>query len=368
MTLKRKLFFFGTDNPTLTIHVPNQCGNDCTFCVNKNMYDTKSGVSGSIQEAFLQVLNKMPEAAETVVISGGEPLFSYSWLEEVILPTIEKYKNEGVIKHAYLNTFLPSSRLHDFVSLIVKYGTRDKNTNKFPYLDGISISRPNLSTDSFRVNTLNDDKLAKFMRKLNEHIQKTDRLDLRINALIDHTMTETEIDKGITLYSNMGFTVSLREDFTKETPTTLRKLNDIEKSKYGFLKPEYASGCNACATFTTNRDNVTIHKGLEHTSHANIFPGGKALIEVVDVIIDPYGGVFYDWAISDEDKSKYEFTYFKKSIHLPHIYSRKTMSSFIDKLPSWESETDEEEGELDKDAIVDDIIGSLASDPIFHLP
>ena len=367
MMLKRKLFFFGTDNPTLTIHVPNSCGNDCSFCVNKNMYVQERGgtLKRGVQEAFLQVLEEMPEAAETVVISGGEPLYSFSWLEKIVLPTIEKYKNNGVIKHAYLNTFLPSSRLHDFVSLIVKYGTRYKSTNKFPYLDGISISRPNLSTDSFRVATLSDDKLAKFMETLDKHIQKPNRLDLRINALIDDNMSAKKIDEGITLYSDMGFTVSLREDFTKETPTTLRKLTDIEKFKYDFLDPVYSVGCNACASFITNRSDVTIHKGLEHTSNVNIFPGGNALIEVVDVIIDPCGGVFYDWAISDEERDKYELSYFKKSMHLPHIYSRKAMENLIGRLPSWESINNEEKGETDKDAIIDDIIGSLKSTPIY---
>jgi hypothetical protein len=178
-------------------------------------------------------------------------------------------------------------------------------------------------------------------------------------------MTEEEIDEGVTLYSDMGFLVSLREDFTKETPTTLRKLTDTEKSKYDFLDPEYYVGCSACATFTTNMDNVTIHKGLEHTSHTNIFPGGNALIEVVDVVIDPQGGIYYDWAITDEDKSKYEFTYFKVSVRLPHIYSRNEMNSFIDKLTPCKSTSDEEEENVDKDAMVDDIMNSFTSaDPM----
>lgn len=364
MTCKN-FFFFGTDDPTLTIHVPVHCGNNCSFCVNKNMYEgTKPTLESEIREAFLRVLEEMPEAAETVVISGGEPLYAFSWLEKYLLPTIEEYKKKGVIKHAYLNTFLPSSKIHNFTSLIVKYGIRDKNTNKFPYLDGISISRPNLDIESFRVTTLNDDELAAFMKTLNKHIPEKDRLDLRINALIDDSMTEEEIDEGVTLYSDMGFKVSLREDFTKETPTTLRKLTDTEKSKYDFLEPEYAVGCSGCATFVTNRDNVTIHKGLEHTSHTNIFPGENALIEVVDVIIDPQGRICYDWAITDEEKSKYELTYL--SAHLPHIYSRNAMGMFIGKLPSCKSVSDEEEEKVDKDAIVDDIMHSFTSitDPI----
>ena len=359
----RKFFFFGTDNPTLTIHVPDNCGNDCSFCVNKNMYGRKKrNLERGVQQAFLQVLEEMPEAAETVVISGGEPLFSYSWLEGCVLPKIEEYKKKGVIKHAYLNTFLPATKIHDFVSLIVKYGTRDKDTNRFPYLDGISISRPNLSTDSFRLTTLNDNGLSNFMKTLNKHIPEKARLDLRINALIDDSMSAEDIDEGVTLYSDMGFKVSLREDFTKETPTTLRKLTDKEKDKYIFLVPEYAIGCSACASFVTNRDNVTIHKGLEHTSHINVFPGGNALIEVVDVVIDPQGGIYYDWAITDEEKEKYELTYFKvAAVRLPHIYSRHAMGNFINKLPSWRSVADEEEEKVDKDAIVDDIMNSFTS-------
>jgi hypothetical protein len=246
------------------------------------------------------------------------------------------------------------------VSLIVKYGTRD-STKKFPYLDGISISRPNLGIDSFRVPTINDDALYIFMKTLNDHIQKPDRLDLRINALVDDSMSLKDIDEGVTLYSDMGFKVSLREDFTKETPTTLRVLSDEEKDKYDFLDPVYSVGCSGCATFTTNRDNVTIHKGLEHTSHTNVFPGGNALIEVVDVVIDPQGGIYYDWAITDEEKGKYELSYFNVSAHLPHIYSRNAMGIFIEKLPSWKPVTDKEEEKVDKDAMVDDIMNSFVS-------
>lgn len=363
----RKFFFFGTDDPTLTIHVPDHCGNDCSFCVNKNMYVQERGgaLKRGVHGAFLQVLKEMPEAAETVVISGGEPLYSFNWLEECILPTISEYKKKGVIKHAYLNTFLPATKIHNFTSLIVKYGTRDKNTNKFPYLDGISISRPNLNTNSFRVATLNDDGLANFMQTLNNHIQKPDRLDLRINALVDDTMSLEAIDYGVTLYSDMGFKVSLREDFTKETPTTLRKLTNTEKDKYSFLDPMYVAGCSGCATFITNRPDVTIHKGLEHTSHINVFPGGNSLIEVVDVIIDPYGGIYYDWAITDEERDKYELSNFNVSARLPHIYSRNTMNIFIEKLPSWKPVTDKEEECIDKDAMVDDIVDSfILSNPM----
>jgi hypothetical protein len=199
------------------------------------------------------------------------------------------------------------------------------------------------------------------MKTLSKHIPEKDRLDLRINALIDDSLTEEEIDEGVTLYSDMGFKVSLREDFTKETPTTLRVLSDEEKDKYDFLDPVYSVGCSGCATFTTNRDNVTIHKGLEHTSHINVFPGGNSLIEVVDVIIDPQGGIYYDWAITDEEKGKYELSYFNVSARLPHIYSRNAMGIFIEKLPSWKPVTDKEEEKVDKDAMVDDIMNSFTS-------
>jgi len=33
-----KIFVFGTDEPTLTIHVHTDCDNACSFCVNKRMY------------------------------------------------------------------------------------------------------------------------------------------------------------------------------------------------------------------------------------------------------------------------------------------------------------------------------------------
>ena len=355
-----KIFVFGTDNPTLTVHVPTDCVNACSFCVNKRMYHTDEfknslytdyGKWDIIKETLKDLLEKYPEMCRNIVISGGEPLADYFNLKAAIFPILYKYKSKKVINKIYLNTYLPN--IDNFVDLCISHAS---GPNKL--IDGISVSRPNLSVKEFTNYPWgdgSDDVLLKLMIAFRSNFcYDKDIPSIRVNAIIKDD--GIDLKKIAKLYTESGIKVSLREDFSEENNTTIHKLTPNQKKRYVDLDPIFDGGCNSCATFSTNMLNVTIHKGLEHTSH-QLDIGKNTLIEVVDFIIDPVGNVYYDWISTESDKDLYRFDY--KTNGVDHIHSRDgSVISIFDTTGCRVKVSDEEE-EKNKKEIIDKIIDDV---------
>ena len=355
-----KIFIFGTDEPTLTVHVPTDCANACSFCVNKRMYHTSefknslytdNGKWDIIKETLKDLLEKYPEMCRNIVISGGEPLANYFNLKGTIFPILYEYKSKKVINKIYLNTYLPN--IDNFVDLCISHAS---GPNKL--IDGISVSRPNLSVDEFDKYPWgdgSDDVLLRLMKAFRSNFcYDKDIPSIRVNAIITHN--DIDLKNIAKLYTKAGIKVSLREDFSEENNTTIHKLTPNQKKRYADLDPKFVGGCNSCATFSTNMLNVTIHKGLEHTSH-QLDIGDNTLIEVVDFIIDPVGNVYYDWISTESDKDLYRFDY--KTNGVDHIHSREgSVISIFDTTGCIVKVSDEEEEENKKEIInriIDDV-------------
>jgi len=346
-----KIFIFGTDEPTLTIHVATDCANACSFCVNKRMYQnsevkftTNYNKWSNIKTTLKDLLEKYPEMCRNIVISGGEPLVDYFNLKEVIFPILVEYKNKKVINKIYLNTYLPN--IDNFVDMCINYAS---GPNRL--IDGISVSRPNLSVDEFNnypYGEGNRDILFRIMNEFKANFAyEHDMPSIRVNAIIRYN--GIDLKKIAELYTKAGIKVSLREDFSEENNTTIHKLTSNQKKRYDDLNPVFVGGCNACATFNTSMDDVTIHKGLEHTSH-QLDIGKNTLIEVIDFIIDPIGNVYYDWISTESDRKLYKFDY--KTNKVDHIHSREgSVISIFDTTGCRVKVSDEDEEENKKEFI-----------------
>lgn len=361
-----KIFVFGTDEPTLTVHVPTDCANACSFCVNKRMYHTSEfknslytdhGKWDIVKETLKDLLGKYPEMCRNIVISGGEPLVDYERLKSNIFPILAEYKNKKVIEKVYLNTYLPN--IDTFIDMCINYAS---GPNRL--IDGISVSRPNLSVKDFNNYPYGDENKDILFKVMNEFkanfAYDHDMPSIRINSIMKHN--NPNLKNIVTMYKNAGIKVSLREDFSKENNTTIHKLTEEQKIRYNDLDPNFVGGCNSCATFATNIINVTIHKGLEHTSH-QLDIGKNTLVEVVDFIIDPVGNVYYDWISTESDKDLYRFDY--KTNGVDHIHSREgSVISIFDTAGCRVKVSDEEE-EQNKKEIINKMIHNIkySSDP-----
>ena len=296
--------YFGRDDISLTVHTPFPCGNRCAFCTNRELYQGVSLKSSDIIFKYKpKIINNIEFVLKTyrdvkaVCITGGEPFkddFAASLTMELInfIKWFEKKyrKTTGEIK-IYINTTLPKdwareqSNFENFMDLY------------YYSISGISISRhaPDHAKDEkcFKVPVVDDKFIARLAIKYPKRF--------RINCVCsDKYSAKNAVNRwiGYTKAINEGYLkLNLREDYTNTDFDNLKKFTELDKEKYGFLKPVDLGGCNVCNTYATKYDFVSIHKGVEHTSIIN---EKFKTMEVNDLVISPIGELAYDWGESNK--------------------------------------------------------------------
>lgn len=275
-----KNLYWGRSDRTLTIYIPQDCDNNCPFCTSKKqVYGNPNILSYSniykICVGLKYVIKKI--GIDNIVITGGEPFSNINQLLW-ILNTIALYKKEYNLK-VYINTSLPQNTVADAIDIA-------KINN---IVDGISISR---HIKYHLANQAKDDDIG----ELSKYVS------VRINSLVDHTISSDQIVDFINRWKSIGVQINFREDYNETNSDNLR--NTLFDNYIG-INPSFSSGCNVCSTFSTSDKNVTIHKGLPNTSIVyNIF--GTSIIEINDLVMDPTGSLYYDWSLDSKVQINWE--------------------------------------------------------------
>lgn len=272
-----KEIVLGRRDSTVTVFVPWDCGNNCSFCTTKNEYRGKYG-SESLDEQMGKVCRSLKAVAESgnvenVVFTGGEPFADLERLARLV---------EAVPhgKKCYVNTSL-------HVKNLKRVATR-LESRLWDGLDGISLSCHICKGGFFDKGILDVARAIGETRKV------------RINSLVDGDEPPEVICAFCdTVLGDGGFEyMNFRGDYRNTTQNTLgsaddgffRTLMSIPEWKYkGF------SGCLVCRTdsFKTPFGKVYYHRGVEKTS---LRFGDKLVIN--DFVIKQDGEIRYDW---DED-------------------------------------------------------------------
>lgn len=255
----------GRENLAVTVFVPYDCTNNCSFCTSKNMYKTCSKDKESILKV-LKIMNKLD--ITDIVITGGEPFANLNYLQEII-DVIED-------KNIFINTTLPIM-YPDAENDILNFIKKNKK------ITGINVSRHKNSfeedTITFNSNIFTDELISKIDKPV------------KINCVIQDGLSIPILLDRWNKVKNCR--LSLRADYTKITTANLKTLNDDVISNL-LLYCSYIShgGCDVCfdVSFAYNNLNISYHKGLEFSS---IQIGNTILIN--DIIIKPNGASYYDW-------------------------------------------------------------------------
>lgn len=272
--MSKKTFTRGRNNLSVTVFVPWDCDNNCSFCTSKKEYENVK-TDFILMQSILNDINR--STIQEVVITGGEPSRNTKSLEIML----------GLLKNkkVYINTTLPLYSDNEFIYLV----------NKTENVCGINISRHEIGFNDESLYNISPDLYLGFIKKpihINVVSPKAENLCLIIDRYREIAQLRKSCGFGDT-------TICIREDFTKTTKETLHSTNDTMLNAIGFYEYKLVSYtfCNVCDTHTFEVEDglyLTYHKGLEHTS---IEEDGK--IEVNDIVVFPDGELCYDW-----DRSK----------------------------------------------------------------
>ena len=258
----------GRADMALTIHVPYDCPNKCSFCINKNYYKGKGNLI-EILKTINGVRNAIP--ISEFVISGGEPTADIITLER-----IARYIGPRKI---FINTTVLKNTYQEFKAFLSK-----------GLIAGISVSR---HTDSYA----HDLKMMHNIATDKEIMELAKYTDVRINCTMSD---DTDVEGVINRWAQYQTVVSFRKDFRKTTRDNLhgkREADDIFGHVQGYIGSILASMCDVCDTrrILIEREDlhnqIVFHRGLENTSY--VFD--KDHIVVNDLIIMPNGHLKYDW-------------------------------------------------------------------------
>lgn len=289
------IFKIGRDNFALTVMVPYDCGNNCSFCTAKDIYhDIDKDLNTRINDVKFQMertLHEFSYPIKDVVFTGGEPTADLDVLRELI-DLVPADKN------VYINTTLPANEFDEFHDLV----------NDEPKIKGINVSRHTPSIEEDRKfydfgqsDWKSDDEIV------GDEALKLIKKPVRINVVV---MRETEdVIEGIvnrwepmwTEYGNVN--VCFRANFALSSWEQRRIQKENLHNPYTpFLKAlsnkyRFAghTQCNVCDTtrFLSPKGMiVSYHRGLEESSVLS--PDGSKL-EINDLVIFPDGRIGYDW-------------------------------------------------------------------------
>ena len=261
----------GRQNLSVTVFVPSNCTNNCSFCKNKKDYsENKCNL-----EKVLKKIKKLGKTdfvwkyVDSFVLTGGEPFADLSILEQIIDAVPRN-------KKVYINTTVPTNRysekeIADFI-----------DTHR---VDGINISRHS--------NTFDKDKKM-FHSIATDNFVSLVKVPVKINILATEDTNILDCIERWSKYKNTR--ISFRADYRTVTISNLRLLSDDFLDKiYQIPDVQYIGhgGCDVCfdVSFQYKHDFIfSYHKGLEHSS---VHFGNNLLVN--DLIIFQDGKVAYDW-------------------------------------------------------------------------
>ena len=275
--MKMKQYVCGRANLALTVQVPYDCPNTCSFCPAKVKYQTEKPNMETVLYNMYDALyaNNLP--ITDVVFSGGEPTANIGKLASLI---------DGVPdnKDVYINTTLLAPTLNEFYRLV-------KTEKK---IKGVNISRHSA--------TYKEDCELFHNIATDEQIEKlASIIPVRINVVL---YKDTDIEAIVNRWEARKVNdVSFREDFRKvKTENDLRNSNAFTDKLNSFYHHCYSAGCNVCNTNVYEKDELGIryHRGFESTliDRGNYY-------EYNDIVIEPNGEIMLDWNYSEENKLHY---------------------------------------------------------------
>lgn len=266
-------FVRGRQNLSVTVYVPYDCFNNCSFCSSKIEYEKPTNSLKTL--IWLQKVRN--SSISEVVFTGGEPMADIESLKCLV----DAVNNKDV----YINTSLIRTNFEEFCEFV----------NDTPCIKGINVSRHGTSYEEDRrlLNDIVDDnKFNKIKKKI------------RVNVVCPTKLTEDFINSIVNRWdTNLNVTISFRENFNFTTPETLHSLttNNI-KLLNECARYDSRSFCDVCDTINFNHNSALFngkfryHRGLATTS----IKMGDIII-VNDIIIKPSGQLVYDW----DDKCDY---------------------------------------------------------------
>lgn len=264
-------FVFGRSNLALTIFVPYDCRNNCSFCTSKKNYAKNRPSYRDVRMTLKNLFRDYSFPIKDVVFTGGEPMADVIELRYLIDLVPPEY-------NIYINTTYTNRGLPQFVKLV----------NECDKIKGVNISRHSESfeEDCFGFHDIADDAKIRLIKK-----------PVRINCVIGDQSIEKVVDRWKTMPVELCF----REDFTtmQNDPKHLHDPFGAIPMKLLQLGYEFLSHtqCNVCDTtrFIKDKHVVSFHKGRQYSS---ILSGDT--LEINDLIITQNGHFRYDWGVEDK--------------------------------------------------------------------
>jgi len=263
----------GRSNLALTIFVPWDCKNKCTFCTVKKDYKTFKLSLSEVISTLEQVFDI--DSFKDVVITGGEPLGDIDKLIELLDCIDSLQKKAHRKKNLYINTTIPKLSEEDekkFIEALLRY-----------HIDGFNVSR-HIGVDF----TTCDNDLMYDMKKAG--------CRLRVNSVIskwDGTEDEKKAVKDFIAFWRFHCDdISFRWDYRKaKDMNTLKSLdNPFVQFLNTFLEYEGSSGCLVCNDDYFENARIHFHRGCSST----LIKFGD--IDILnDVVISPDGSLHLDW-------------------------------------------------------------------------
>lgn len=266
-------FLKGRDNLSVTVYVPYNCQNNCSFCSSKLEY-----LKPLNPLKTLSVLQKVRNSnINEVVFTGGEPMSDIDSLE-ILINAVDN-------KDVYINTTLINKNFDKFCSLV----------NNTDCIKGVNVSRHSASfiEDSLMLNDIVEDKYLQKIKKpikinVVSKFDETDQVNLNLVK---------KILKRWSSFSNI--TVNFRENFNNTTTQELHSLNNKTIEMFNsFAECVRRSYCDVCDTTTYKYNGLLFnyHRGLPVTS---IEMGNVTFVN--DIIINVSGELVYDWDNKNKD-------------------------------------------------------------------
>ena len=157
-------FVKGRDNLAVTVYVPYNCDNNCSFCTSKSEY--KGAEKGESFVTELRLDEVRSSYINEVVFTGGEPMMNLKKLRRLV--------NIVNNKDVYINTTLINKNLDRFIAFV----------NETPCIKGVNISRhfSNFKEDAKLMKDIAADDYFEYFNK-----------PIRINVVTPETITDASI-------------------------------------------------------------------------------------------------------------------------------------------------------------------------------
>jgi len=256
-------FYIGRSNLAITIFIPQDCKNNCSFCTSKQSYlKDRCNFNEVIKQ--IKEINKI--AVNEVVITGGEPFDNLEILDSII--------NEiEPTKRVYVNTTFCGD-----ADSIIEY------INNNVRISAINISRhfESIDRDAKLFNNIIDDV----------HIDRINK-PVRINCIINETSNIKEI---IDRWQSHNVRLTFRADYRYIDYSNLKNIsNEVTNKIISIHDVKYIGhgGCDVCFDVEflyKDQMYLSYHRGLEKSS---IQLGNNIIIN--DIIIRQDGKIMYDW-------------------------------------------------------------------------